>query len=167
MQDVAHQIKVVPMVLPLDVTAGISSDVVNMAKWDHLAIYIQQGAWAAGTPTLTVEACDDNTPTLSPDMDFTFRTCTMGGAALSDMWGVRTWSTSTGYTMLNVANTATLIELSAAEVYANRVATVAANAGYHRVRITITNPAAVCLISVTAILTNYRYAEDILATVLD
>jgi len=77
---VSQEIKVVPMVLPLDVTAGISSDVINMAKWNHLAIYIQQGAWAGGTAIMTVEACSDNTPTLSPDMDFNYRVATMGGA---------------------------------------------------------------------------------------
>jgi len=164
---VSQLIKVVPMVLPLDVTAGISSDVINMAKWNHLAIYIQQGAWAAGTAALTVEACSNNTPTLSPDMDFYYRVCTMGGAALSDVWGALTWSTSTGITLPNTANRATIIELDAAQVYANPVATVAANAGYHRVRITIGAPANACLISVTAILTQYRYAENLLKTVLD
>ena len=164
---VAQIIKVVPMILPLDITAGLSSDVINMAKWNHLAIYIQQGAWAGGTPTLTVEACSDNAGTLSPDMDFYYRRAVMGGAALSDVWGARTWCTSTGLTMLATANAATIIELDAAEVYANRVATVAANAGYHRVRITIGAGGAVDLIQVTAILTQYRYAEDLLKTVLD
>jgi len=165
---VAQLIKIVPLVLPFDVTAGeAGSDIVNMAKWNHLAIYIQQGAWAAGTPTLTVEACSDNAGTLSPDMDFHYRRAIMGEAALSDVWGAYTWCTSTGLLMLNTANAATLIELDAADVYANRVATVAANAGYHRVRITITAPTAVCLISVTAILTQPRYAKDLLDTVLD
>ncbi|MBU1173550.1 MAG: hypothetical protein KKD44_28615 [Proteobacteria bacterium] len=164
---VSQLMKIVPMILPLDITAGLSSDVVNMAKWNHLAIYIQQGAWAGGAPTLTVEACSNNTPTLSPDMDFYYRRATMGGGALSDVWGALTWCTSTGLTMLAVANSATIIELDAAQVYANPVATVPANAGYHRVRITITAPAAADLISVTAILTQYRYAENLLKTVLD
>lgn len=164
---VAQLMKIIPMILPVDITAGDVSDVVNMAKWDHLAIYIQQGAWASGTPTLTVEACSDNAGTISPNMDFWYRRAVMGGAALSDIWGAYTWSTSTGLTMLNTANAATLVELDAADVYANRVATVAANDGYHRVRVEITNPAAACLISVTAILYNGRYLKDLLDTALD
>jgi len=155
------------MILPLDITAGLASDIVNMAKWNHLAIYVQQGAWAAGTASLIVEACSDALGTLSPAMDFNYRVCTMGGAALSDVWGALTWSTSTGITLPNTANRATIIEIDADEVYANRVATVAANDGYHRVRVTIGAPANACMISVTAILTQPRYAENLLKTALD
>ena len=161
--------KVIPIIKPKDITgAGAVSDIVNMAKWNHLSIVVQQGAWAGGTSSLTVEACSDAVGTLSPDMDFWYRIATMDESALSDVWGVLTWSTSTGITLPNTAHRATIIEIDAAEVYANRVATVAANAGYHRVRITVGTPGANAdLLCATAILSQYRYAENLLKTALD
>ena len=161
--------KVIPIIYPIDITgAGAVSDIVNMAKWDHLAIVVQQGAWAGGTSSLTVEACSDAVGTLSPDMDFWYRIATMDGSALSDVWGALTWSTSTGITLPATADRATIIEIDAAEVYANRVAGVAANAGYHRVRITVGTPGANAdLLCATAILYNGRYLQDLLATAID
>ena len=169
MAQVSQIMKVIPLILPKDITgAAQTSDVVNMKGWDHLAIVVQQGAWAGGTSSLEVEACDDNTPTTHPSMDFWYRIATMGGAALSDVWGALTWSTSTGITLPATANRATIIEVDAAEVYANRVAGVAANAGYHRVRISVGSPGANAdLLCAFAILYNGRYLKDLLATALD
>lgn len=166
---VSQKMKVIPIIYPLDTTgSGQTSDVVNMAKWDHLTIVVQQGAWAGGTSALTVEACDDNTPTTHPAMDFNYRIATMDGSAGSDVWGALTWSTSTGITLPNTANRATIIEIDAAEVYANRVAGVAANAGYHRVRISTGTPGANAdLICAFAILSQGRYLQNLLATAID
>ena len=161
--------KVIPIIKPKDITgAGAVSDIVNMAKWNHLTIVVQQGAWAGGTSAMTVEACSDAAGTLSPDMDFWYRIATMDESALSDVWGVLTWSTSTGITLPNTAHRATIIELDAAEVYANAVAGVAANAGYHRVRITVGTPGANAdLLCATAILSQGRYLENLLKTAID
>ena len=163
----SQMMKVIPIIKPQDITAGLSSDVVNMAKWNHLAIVLIAGAWAGGTAALTVEACDNNTPTTHPAMDFNYRIATMDESALSDVWGALTWSTSTGITLPNTANRATIIELDAAEVAANKVAGVAANAGYHRVRITIAAPSSADFLCAIAILSEGRYLEDLLKTAID
>ena len=161
--------KVIPIIKPKDITgAGAVSDIVSLAKWDHVAIVVQQGAWAGGTASLIVEACDDILGTTTPGMDFWYRIATMDESALSDVWGALTWSTSTGITLPATAHRATIIEIDAAEVYANKVATVAANAGYYRVRITVGSPGANAdLLCAFAVLSQPRYAKDLLATAID
>lgn len=54
---------------------------------------IQKGVGATGTSTITVEACDDVTPSSSTAVAFMYRACTTG-----DTWGSWTQATTAGFT---------------------------------------------------------------------
>ena len=53
---------------------------------------IHKGVGATGTSTITVEACDDTTPTNSTAVAFYYRTCTTG-----DTWSDVTKATTAGF----------------------------------------------------------------------
>jgi hypothetical protein len=70
----------------------VNSDVVKCLGGGVL-FTIYKGVGATGTATVTVEACDDVTPTNSTAVAFRYRTCTTG-----DTWGSWTEATATGFT---------------------------------------------------------------------
>ena len=140
------------MVAPVDITgAGFNSDVINLENYSHITIIVSQGAWAGGSSTLTVEYCDDNTPTTDTAMAFNYRQGVTGAGA-TDTLGALTACAASGLA-LDTANTTTVIELDAAELEA-------AGAGNSRVRVKGTSPGANAdLICVVGIPTGARYSE--------
>lgn len=63
-------------------TGSPSSDVINMANWTECFFLIQKGSGAAGTTKVTVESCDDVTPTTATEIKFQYRVQTT-----YDTWG--------------------------------------------------------------------------------
>lgn len=77
-----------------DAFAGtVSSDVVSMKNHETVEFYIYKGVGATGTSTITVEACDDTTPTTTSAIAFRYQSITSGDTH-SDM----TEATSAGFT---------------------------------------------------------------------
>lgn len=75
-----------------DAFAGtVYTDIVAACGAGLLAT-IYKGAGATGTSTVTVEACDDVTPTTSTAVAFMYRACTSG-----DTWGAWTQATTAGF----------------------------------------------------------------------
>ncbi len=71
---------------------AVSSDIIAVqGEGIHFVIY--KGVGATGTATITVDACDDTTPTTTAAVDFWYRACTTG-----DTWGDWTHAASTGFT---------------------------------------------------------------------
>ena len=69
-----------------------TSDVVDVqGRGAHFIIY--KGVGTTGTSTITVEACDDTTPSNTTAVVFHYRTCTTG-----DTWGNWTSAAATGFT---------------------------------------------------------------------
>src|SRR5947207_2322392 len=63
--------KVIPAAVPINTTgAAVSGDWVNMANYRRCAILIQKGAWAGGTPAVTVNQATDNAGTGSKAVVF-------------------------------------------------------------------------------------------------
>ena len=56
-----------------------ATDVVNMSQWERITFILQKGAGATGKATLTVESCDDVTPTTTAAIPFSYRKATSGG----------------------------------------------------------------------------------------
>ncbi len=69
----------------------VYSDIVECWGGGVLFIIIK-GVGTTGTSTITVEACDDVTPTNSTAVAFMYRTCTTG-----DTWGSWTQATTAGF----------------------------------------------------------------------
>jgi len=129
-----------------------ATDVVNLSQWEEITFIIQKGAGATGTATITVESCDDTTPTTSTAVAFRYRLCTSG-----DTFGAWTAVASTGFTTTAGANQVYEVnirasELSTTDKYVRMQCTEVANSP--------------CDGGICAILTGPRYAEDINATVL-
>ena len=76
-----------------------TTDVVKMANWELCTFLIQKGSGATGTATITVQSCDDYTPTTGTDIAFKYRTQTSG-----DTWSAWTDATSAGFTTTAGAN---------------------------------------------------------------
>lgn len=151
-----------PIILlaPINTTGSAwASDVINLENYAGATIIVSQGAWAGGSSTLTVEYCDDATPTTDTAMAFNYRTAVTGAGA-TDQFGALTACAATGLA-LSVANTTTIIELAAAEIEA-------AGAGSTRFIVKGTTPGANAdYIAVSAILWPGRYLSDNPITAID
>lgn len=76
-----------------------ASDVLDMSSYEEIIFIIVKNAGATGTATLTVESCDDLTPTTATAIVFDYRACTSGNT-----WGDLTRATAAGFTTTAGAN---------------------------------------------------------------
>ncbi|MAH45860.1 hypothetical protein CMI37_08515 [Candidatus Pacearchaeota archaeon] len=88
-----------------------SSDVVSMAKYEACVFVIVKNAGATGTATITVEACDDTTPTTSTAIAFRYKVCTSGNT-----WGAWAEATSSGFTTTAGANQCYIMQVLAEDL---------------------------------------------------
>jgi len=73
-------------------TGTVSTDVFE--AWGHEILFIRyHGVGTTGTSTITVEACDDITPSNTTAVPYRYRICTTG-----DTWGSWTSVAATGFT---------------------------------------------------------------------
>lgn len=94
-----------------DALAGtVNSDIFKVDGAGAFFI-IYKGAGATGTSVITVEACDDVTPSNSTAVAFLYRACTSG-----DTWGDVTAATSAGFTLTAGASQLYMIQVPAANV---------------------------------------------------
>lgn len=123
-----------------------ASDVINMENHDRITFFLVKGAGATGTATLTVESCDDTTPTTATAIAFKAWASTSGDA-LGDMQDVA----ATGLTTTAGANQLYCVEVSAAAL--------SGTDKYVRLQTTevVDDP---CGGSVMAILSGSRYVDD-------
>lgn len=141
---------VVNALLPVaDAFAGTKyTDVINMKDFNHVQFVIQKGAGATGTSTITVEACDNVTPSNVSAVPFKYQVCTTG-----DTFGVLTAAEATGF-----ATTAGADQLYKIEVDADALA--ASGYGYIRLKaVEVENDPV--LGGVIAILTEPRYGQEV------
>jgi ribulose bisphosphate carboxylase small subunit len=134
---------------PANATATFSTDVLNMARYNHASIAVQLGTVAANGFTMTVEYCDDNTPTTDTIMAFNYRT----KSATSESYSALTAATSAGVAITTShSNYILLIELDAIEL------AVASSDADCRVLLKFTDAASGDIyVSVLAVLSEPRY----------
>ncbi len=101
-----------------------ATDVVNMEGFDGAVWIITESAGATGTAVVTVEACDDVTPSNTTAIQFTYQ-----AGALVDTMGATTVATASGFTTTAGANKVYIIEADAADIAAT---------GYSYVRMQLT-----------------------------
>jgi hypothetical protein len=125
----------------------VYSDVVSMRNFDHATFIIYTGVGATGTSTITVEACDDFTPSNVSAIPFRYREITSG-----DTPGILTYSENTGY-----VTTAGSSKIIAVEVDAEKLAA----SGYPNVRLkaveSVDNPV---LGGILILLSNPKFAAE-------
>ncbi len=97
-----------------DAFAGtVNSDVVHLEEWQKVIFLYWQGVGTTGTSTITIEACDDATPSNQTAMAFHYRTNTSGDAP-----SAVTEATSSGFVTTAGDNHIYLCEVDADQVMA-------------------------------------------------
>ena len=76
-----------------------TTDIVSLANHDAAVFLITKSAGGTGTAVITVESCDDVTPTTATAVAFYYQENTSGNT-----WGSRTSATSSGFTTTAGAN---------------------------------------------------------------
>jgi len=105
------------LAVPIDTTgAVVASDWLSMAHYDHVDLHILQGAWAGGTPAVTLDqataAAGTGTKTLS------FVTYYSKTALTGTAW-TKTAVTSDTFSLTAVANILTVIPIDADQLDAD------------------------------------------------
>jgi len=124
-----------------------ATDVISMANYRRCTFILHKGPGDTGTATITVESCDDTTPSNTTAIAFTYRKCTSG-----DTFSAPTAATSSGFTTTAGADQVYIIEVDAANLDGTDK--------YVRLKMTevADDP---CDGGVIAILSQPRYAEDV------
>jgi hypothetical protein len=135
-----HVVNILP---PVDVNGGVSSDVFSMKDAAHVDIIVQVGVSAAA-PTITVEECDNFTPTTPVAIGFDYYAETTAGG---DTLAARATATNAGFAISANDNIFYVISIDASEL----------SRGYPNLRITFSNPGASVIASAVAILSGYRF----------
>jgi len=131
----------------------VYSDIVNLRDWKHVTFIIIKGVGTTGTSTVTVQACDDVTPSNRTAVAFKYRACTA-----DDTWGALTSATTAGFAL-----TAGSAQLYAVEVDAQGI--VSSGYGYCQLKLVEVVDAAV-LAGILIILSEPRYARATAPTAL-
>ena len=149
----ANQIEV--GAVPIDTTgAAVSGDYVSLKNYEKLIVIIQQGAWAGGTPAVTMKQATAVDGTGEKALSFSTRWTKV---ALTGTTYTETAVTSDTFNLPNTANTINVIEVKADDLDVDN--------SFDCVRVNIASPGANAdLIAVTYVLTGARYPQ---ATALD
>jgi hypothetical protein len=99
----------------------VASDVVDVSGHQSVTFYLIKAAGATGTSTITVEACDDVTPTNTTAVPFYYRAVTA-----TDVNQAMTAAAAAGFTTTAGANQVYIIEVDHSELMAS---------GYNHVRL--------------------------------
>lgn len=86
--------------------ATVNADVVSMRGHERVVFVIYVGVGATGSSTITVESCDDVTPTTATAIPFWYREITTG-----DTEGAITRATATGF--VNTAGSSRIVAVEA------------------------------------------------------
>jgi len=109
---IAEQCHVVNILPPVNINGGVSSDVFSLKNWQHATILIQTGVTHAAS-TVTVEECDDFTPTNHTAIPFAYYEET---TAAGDTLSARKQATTSGFATSANDNGFYVIEIDAAQL---------------------------------------------------
>ncbi len=97
--------------VPIDTTsAAVAGDWMSFANYDHCDIVIIQGAWAGGTPAVTLDEAKTNAGGDTQDLSFTYY---YSKTALTGTTWAKTAVTSDTFNLTAVANIITVIPIDA------------------------------------------------------
>ena len=137
-----HEVNILP---PQDVAAGVSSDVFSMKNHSHVSIIVTAGSTNADAGNITIEECDDFTPTNDTAIDFSYYAET---TAAGDTLGARTAAAAaTGIDVSANDNIMYIIEIDAAQL----------SAGYPNLILKWSACGGATIASAVAILSGARY----------
>lgn len=135
-----------------DAFAGtVATEVINLKNWGHVSFVILCGAGGTGTSTITVEACDNETPSKTVAIPFSYQEALSGNA-----FGPVIQAETAGFTTKPGAGKVYKVEVDAQSL---------ANTGYPFVRLkaveVVDDPVAG---GIVAILTGGRYTQEVFSS---
>ncbi|SMC38507.1 hypothetical protein [Papillibacter cinnamivorans] len=146
--NIAEQFHVVNILPPQDVDTGKTADIFSMKNYAHATIIVQCGSTNADAGNITIEECDNFTPTTDTAIDFYYYAET---TAAGDTLGARTKAeAATGIDVSANDNTTYVIEIDASQL----------SDGYPCIELKWSDPGGATYASAVAILSGPRYAED-------
>lgn len=137
-----HVVNILP---PVDINGGVNSDVFSMEGAAHVDIIITLGVNAAAT-TLTIQECDNFTPSNSTAIAFDYYAET---SAAGDTLAARAAATNAGISLGTTDTVMYVISIDAAQL----------SAGYPCLRACFSNPGASNILSAVAVLSGQRYQK--------
>lgn len=152
--NIAEQLHVVNILPPQSIDAAVTSDVFSLANHAHATIIVTCGATNADAGNITIEECDDFTPTNDTAIAFTYyKEETAAGDTLS---AKQTAAADTGIDVSANDNTTYVIEIDAAQL----------TDGYPNLYLKWSIPGGATLVSAVAVLSGARYAGSENATAI-
>ena len=149
---VAEELHVVLATAPVDVNSGVSSDVWSMANHSHVSILVVLGV-TGGATTITVEECDNFTPSNTTAIAFSYyKEETAGG----DTLGGRTAATTAGFAASTNDGVFYIIEIDASQL----------SDGRPNLRVVASDPSGATFGAIIPLLSGSRYAQPESATAI-
>ena len=147
----------VPLLIPVDLTGGgHASSVVRMKDYNHADIFIFIGIAIRAAGIITLESCDNMTPTTHTELAFDYFVSTaVFGAASDDIWMPRTTLTATTGIVPGAVGPAAATNGVTYLIPLDSEQLVSGHIGF---RISMVNPAAASVGCAWAILSGSRFA---------
>lgn len=147
-----HNAAIEVAAVPIDTTgAAVTGDYFSLKNFNHLTLIISQGAWAGGTPAVTLKQATDVAGTSEKALSFTKRWTKV---ALTGTTFTETTVSSDTFNLPATANTINVLEIDASMLDVDN--------GFDCVRLNIASPGANAdLICVVAILSQPRYPQNL------
>jgi hypothetical protein len=143
--NIAEQCHVVNILPPQSITDAVVSDVFSLKNYQHATIIVQAGSTNADAGNITIEECDDFTPTNDTAIGFTYYEET---TAAGDTLSAKKTATTSGIDVSANDNITYVIEIDAAQL----------SDGYPNLILKWSAPGGATLVSAVAILSGARYA---------
>lgn len=151
-------------VVPASAALNTNSQVINLSNAQSCSFFIIKGAGGVGTATITVDACDNLTPSNTAKAPFKYRRC-IGGGIATDTWGAVTDRTAAqNFVTTAAANDLYEIIVDPAEI-GNVVVNGARGRRFCRLSVAQVDATAV-LWSVLCILYDLRNKQDVPITAI-
>ena len=142
----------VNILAPVDINGGKSSDVFSMEGYSHVDIIIQLGVTHAAS-TVTVEECDDFTPTIDTAIAFSYYSETTAGG---DTLSVKAAADTAGFATSANDGVFYVISIDASQL----------SDGYPCLIVKFSNPGGATFGSAVAVLSGARYGNEASATAI-
>lgn len=139
---------------PVNAAQNTSSDIVNVSNYHNVTFLLVKGAGGVGTATITVDVCDDVTPSNTAKVGYYYRRYN----ATAGTWGTLTARTAAQ----SFATTAQANDMYEITVDTNAIADITVNGtkGHKYCRLNITQvDATACYHAVVVILGDARYGK--------
>ena len=152
MKNLYHTVNLIPPVA--NAFGGlVVTPPINMKNWGHVSFLLHGGVGAVGTAQVTIEACSDTVPTTVTPIGFFYQECING-----DIFGPIIQAPLAGFATLAASNKMYKIEVDSSFL---------ASTGYGYVRLKSNETVVGSIVgSITAVLTEGRFVNEVLATVL-